>query len=166
VVGHSDGNLADALRRFKRAYYRRLPQTLVSHQGRVLPGVLDLLEQLKVEDRATLSLGTGNFRNSAGIKLRHYGLYDYFHKPGGFGDRTGHRPTLVAHGIAAANRTFGKHRTVFVIGDTVHDIAAAKANGVVAVGVATGSASADELAAAGADLVLPTLEAADGLLRS
>ena len=82
------------------------------------------------------------------------------HDGGGFGDRTGHRPTLIAKGIASTNRAYGKHQTVFVIGDTVHDVAAAKANNAVAVAVATGTASQDELIAAGADIVLPTMETA------
>ena len=51
----------------------------------------------------------------------------------------------------------GRHDTVFVIGDTQHDIKAAKDNGVIAVGVDTGTVSAEELSAAGADVVLDTL---------
>jgi phosphoglycolate phosphatase len=49
---------------------------------------------------------------------------------------------------------------VFVIGDTVHDIAAARANRAVAIGVATGTTPASALEAAGADLVLESLEGA------
>jgi phosphoglycolate phosphatase-like HAD superfamily hydrolase len=158
-AGVSDELFAEAMRKFKRVYYRHLPSSLKQHQGRVLPGVEALLDQLGLETNATLALGTGNFRNSAGIKLKHYGIDHYF-RGGGFGDRTGHRPTLIAQGIAAANRARGKHGTVFVIGDTVHDVAAAKANNAVAVAVATGTASQDELIAAGADVVLPTLETA------
>jgi phosphoglycolate phosphatase-like HAD superfamily hydrolase len=45
-----------------------------------------------------------------------------------------------------------------VVGDTPYDIAAAHGAGAVAVGVATGSHSADQLEAAGADYVLGTLE--------
>jgi phosphoglycolate phosphatase len=155
----ADGSLAAALRRFKRAYYRHLPLTLLESQGRVLPGVGVLLEALSADPSASVWLGTGNFRNSAGIKLRHYGLWHYF-KGGGFGDRTGERALLIAQGIRAANRRAGHHGTVFVIGDTVHDIAAAKANRAVAVGVATGTTPASDLAAAGADLVLDSLEGA------
>jgi phosphoglycolate phosphatase-like HAD superfamily hydrolase len=42
-----------------------------------------------------------------------------------------------------------------LIGDTPLDIQAAHANGLKAVAVATGWVTAEELAAAGADLVLP-----------
>ena len=159
AIGVRGDDLPEGVRRFKRAYYRALPLTMVERKGRVLPGVNRLLDDLSEDAGATLMLGTGNFRTSAGIKLRHFGIEGYF-RGGGFGDRTGHRPTLVGQGIRAANRLAGKHGTVFVIGDTVHDVTAAKANNAVAVAVATGVASRADLEAAGADVVLDTLEEA------
>jgi phosphoglycolate phosphatase len=159
AIGVRGEALRDAVRRFKRVYYRCLPEMLVERKGRLLPGVDRLLDDLSCDGDCTLMLGTGNFRTSAGIKLRHFGIDRYF-RGGGFGDRTGHRPTLVGQGIRAANRMAGKHGTVFVIGDTVHDVTAAKANDAVAVAVATGVASRAELEAAGADIVLDTLEEA------
>ena len=47
----------------------------------------------------------------------------------------------------------GKER-IFLIGDHPNDVAAARANQVVSVAVATGLSSAEELAAAGPDLLL------------
>ncbi len=155
--GIQEDDVPEALRRFKRVYYRALPPLMIERKGRMLPGVPQLLDDLSCDDGCTLMLGTGNFRHSAGIKLRHFGIDKYF-RGGGFGDRTGHRPTLVGQGIRAANRVAGKHATVFVIGDTVHDVTAAKANDAVAVAVATGQASRADLEAAGADIVLDTLE--------
>jgi len=160
AAGLQESALREELRRFRRAYYRRLPHTLKASQGRVLPGVRDLLERLNHGRAHTVGLGTGNFRTSAAIKLRYYGLWHYF-QVGGFGDRTGDRLTLIAQAIRASRRAFGRHSDVFVIGDTVHDVRAAKANGAIAVAVATGTTPADELDAAGADLVLATLEGAE-----
>lgn len=157
--GISPDEMPEALRRFKRVYYKCLPPMMVERKGKLLPGVNRLLDDLSCDDGCTLMLGTGNFRHSAGIKLRHFGIDGYF-RGGGFGDRTGHRPTLVEYGIRAANRAAGKHGTVFVIGDTVHDVTAAKANNAIAVAVTTGGASRSDLEAAGADLVLETLEEA------
>ena len=48
-----------------------------------------------------------------------------------------------------------------LIGDTPLDVQAARANGLKAVAVATGWVSAEELAAAGADLVLPDFSNTD-----
>jgi len=161
AAGPGDGAFADHLRRFKRAYFRRLPGSLAAHAGTVLPGVVPFLDALSADADATLCLGTGNFRASAAMKLRHFGIDGYFGAGGGFGDRAEDRARLVAEGIAAANRRFGRHTRTFVIGDTPHDVRAARANGAVAVGVSTGTATAAELAAAGADLVLADLVGAD-----
>ena len=161
AAGHADEEFASNLRRFKPAYFRRLPAMLHEKQGHVLPGVEPLLRELSRDDRATQYLGTGNFRNGARLKLRRYGLEPYFDFRGaGFGDSTDSRPEMIADAVRSANRARGKHHKVFVIGDTPHDVEAAKLNGLVAIAVATGTATAEELSGAGADLVLPTLESA------
>ena len=149
-------NFPSDLRRFRRAYYRRLPASLVANQGVVLPGVVDLLDKLSLEKNATLAVGTGNFRAGALHKLRHYGLNHYF-QAGGFGDDTEDRAELIARGIRAANRFAGRHDSIVVIGDTVHDVTAAKANGAIAIAVTTGAVAEEALSSAGADLVLANL---------
>ncbi len=50
-----------------------------------------------------------------------------------------------------------EHGAAIYVGDHVHDVEGARAAGAVAVAVATGPCSADELAAAGADVVLNDL---------
>jgi phosphoglycolate phosphatase-like HAD superfamily hydrolase len=162
--GFMNGSFPADLARFKRAYLRRLPATLTSTAGTVLPGVVPLLDRLRLDGGATLALGSGNFRRGALMKLRHYGIDHYF-SVGGFGDDADDRSAMIARAIRAGRRRAGSRATVYVIGDTLHDIAAAKANGVVAVGVATGPVSEDILTKAGADIVLPTLEEAVPLLR-
>jgi phosphoglycolate phosphatase-like HAD superfamily hydrolase len=160
----SDTFAAD-LARFKRAYFRRIGPMLRARRGEVLPGVVDLLRLLNADDRATVSLGTGNFRWSGLTKLRHYGIDSHF-RGGGFGDRSEERALLIAEGIRAADRAAGRHATVFVIGDTIHDMTAAKANNAVAIGVLTGPADEATLVKAGADLVLPTLTGAERYLQA
>jgi phosphoglycolate phosphatase len=157
---HGD-NFEAELRRFKRAYFRRLNGTLRANDGVVLPGVVSFLECLRREKKATVALGTGNFRTGAGMKLTYYGINHYFGGLGGFGDHCEDRALMIGEAIRAAKRKTGAHTTTFVIGDTVHDITAAKANNVIAVGVTTGSASEAILSGAGADIVLASLEAAE-----
>jgi len=158
-AGLANGNLAEHARRFKRAYVDILPGVLVDMKdvGVLHEGVVPLVQRLNADPEATVSLGTGNFRSSALLKLKHYGITEHF-RFGGFGDRTTVRAGIIEQGIRAANRAVGKHGTVFVIGDTVHDVAAAKANGAVAVAVATGAPTREELEAAGPDVLLDTLE--------
>jgi phosphoglycolate phosphatase-like HAD superfamily hydrolase len=159
ACGLHDGSFTDQLRRFKRAYIRRLGGSLRAARGTLLPGVTATLEQLSRDDRATLGLGTGNFRLGALAKLRHYGIDGYF-RLGGFGDGSEDRAVLIGKAIRAGKRVAGRRATVFVIGDTVHDISAARANDAVAIGVATGTTSEAALAQAGADVVLSSLESA------
>lgn len=159
VSGLDGADFEERLRRFKRAYFRRLPQTLEAFSGSLLPGVGSLLQRLAEDKSATVILGTGNFRRSSAIKLQYYGIDRFFNfGVGGFGDRTEDRATLIESALRSARRAHGRHDAAFVIGDTVHDVAAARANNVIAVGVATGTTSRDELAAAGADLVLGNLD--------
>jgi len=164
-AGLSDGQLPELARRFKRAYVGLLPRVLLemANVGILHAGVVPLVQRLNADHDTTVSLGTGNFRRSARLKLTHYGIAQHF-RYGGFGDRTTVRAGIIEQGIRAANRAVGKHGTVFVIGDTVHDVAAAKANGAVAVAVATGAPTRQELEAAGPDVLLDTLEEADKYL--
>lgn len=142
------------LARFQKAYYLLLPKTLVEIQGRVMPGVPELLAAL-AERKVPQGLATGNFRKAAFMKLDYFGLDGYLSE-GGFGDDAEVRSDLVAVAIERmSNET--KPGTVWVIGDTPLDIQAAHANGALALGVATGQRSVDELRSDGADIALEDL---------
>ena len=151
-----DGDFPTLLGRFKQTYVRHLERTLPETKGSLLPGVQPLLEELSGRGDVRLGLATGNFRGSAERKLRHYGIWHHF-RSGGFADDAEDRAEIVR--VAAqrvAEDLAGAHQLV-VVGDTPHDIASARANGALAVGVATGPYSLDDLARAGADIVLPDL---------
>lgn len=129
-------------------------------QGRALPGAREALSALAV-DGVVQSVVTGNLRDIAVTKLEAFELHGFLDLAvGGFGDVSSDRAVLVRLAIeqaaAAYEYAFTAEHTI-VIGDTPHDVKGAHDNGVVAVGVATGLSSADELAAVGADLVLPSL---------
>jgi len=119
------------------------------------------------------SVLTGNIRSVAEVKLAALGLREWLDLCiGAYGDDHEDRTELVhvarrraaaVHGRSAAE--FGGTATV-VIGDTPLDISAALAAGARAVGVATGSYSADDLAMAGADAVLPDLTDTASVLRA
>jgi phosphoglycolate phosphatase-like HAD superfamily hydrolase len=150
AVTHSldvNGPFPELLDRFRESYFSFLPQTLRQNPGRVMPGMPEVLAALQVTPGAHLGLATGNFSLSARLKLEYYGLQRFF-QTGGFGEDSDERA------VAALASDAGPHST-FVIGDTPLDVAAALANGVVAVGVATGTFSAEALREAGAGLVFP-----------
>jgi phosphoglycolate phosphatase len=146
----------DLLPRFVALYAGYLVHTLPAKPGRVLPGVPDLLAALAAMPGSRLGLATGNFRRAAMLKLGHYGLAEHL-REGAFGDDHIERAALVADAVQCLDGADplpgGPRHDVFVIGDTQHDVAAAKANGCVAVAVATGYTSFADLQAAGADII-------------
>jgi phosphoglycolate phosphatase-like HAD superfamily hydrolase len=107
------------------------------------------------------SVLTGNIRPLAALKLGLAGLGDHLDLDvGAYGDAHEVRAELVAVARRAARRAYGTDfagSSTVLVGDTPLDVEAALATGARAVGVATGSYSAAELAAAGADAVLPDL---------
>jgi phosphoglycolate phosphatase len=107
------------------------------------------------------SVLTGNVRPLAALKIGAAGLTEHLDLAvGAYGDAHEVRAELVPVARLAASLAyradFGGQATVLV-GDTPLDVAAALAAGARAVGVATGSYSAADLAAAGAHAILPDL---------
>ncbi len=138
-----------------------LPRTINESKGyRVLPGVKQLLPEL-CEEGYLLGLTTGGVETAAHIKLERAHLNRYFHF-GGYGSDSADRTELTRKAIERAAIVLGHALTpeeVLVIGDTPSDIQAAHGADAVAVGVATGHYSKQELERAGADYALSSLEA-------
>jgi phosphoglycolate phosphatase len=130
-----------------RAYERHLPDRLGLRKGGPLPGVVEILDALDDREDAVSLLLTGNTAAGARAKLEHYGLAAYF-AGGAFcidgDDRPGiaRRALEVAAGHAGATVS---PASVFVIGDTPHDIRCGQAIGARTVAVASGSYGLDEL---------------------
>jgi phosphoglycolate phosphatase len=136
----------------------------VRERGRALPGAAAALRALAADGRAhgvVQSVLTGNLRPLAEVKLGALGLARYLDLDiGAYGDANEVRAELVHiardKAARAYGRPFGGAATVLV-GDTPLDVEAALATGARAVAVATGGTPAGELAAAGANAVLPDL---------
>jgi phosphoglycolate phosphatase-like HAD superfamily hydrolase len=137
-----------------------LPRTVAESAGyRVLPGVKQLLPRLS-EEGYLLGLTTGGVQSAAHIKLERAHLNRYFHF-GGYGSDSPDRGDLTRHAIERAAVIVGRplsQEEALVVGDTPYDIGAAHEADAVGVGVATGHYSKQELAEAGADYVLGSLE--------
>lgn len=128
--------------------------------GRRLPGAAEALAAL-AEHNLVQTAVTGNLEPIAVTKLEVFKLAEHLDfEVGGYGSDGDTRPPLIRQAWQRAERKYGqgfRPERVVVIGDTPLDMAAAHEVGVRAVGVATGSSTADELAAAHADAVLPDL---------
>jgi len=132
-------------------------------RGHALPGAVAALATVAAlgARAAVQSVLTGNVRPVAEAKLAAFGLDRYLDLAiGAYGEEHEIRADLVhlarARATAAYGRDFGGPATVLV-GDTPLDVVAAAETGARSVAVATGGSTAAELAAAGADRVLPDL---------
>ncbi len=127
---------------------------------RALPGAAAAVAALAAADLRQ-SVLTGNIRPLAALKLAAAGLGEHLDLDvGAYGDVHEVRAELVPVARQAARQAYGADfsgLSTVLVGDTPLDVAAALATGARAVGVATGSFSAAELAAAGAHVVLPGL---------
>lgn len=162
-AGRLDGEFEGFVERFKPRYFPRLARHLAERGGVVLPGVPRMLDAVAALPDVRIGLATGNFQGAAEIKLRHFGLWQRF-AGGGFADDGEDRAELVAAAIARMTGGGGA-QDVYILGDSTHDVLAAKANGAVAIGVATGGSSTEMLAAAGADFVFDDLSDPETVLR-
>jgi phosphoglycolate phosphatase len=150
--------------RLQSAYLARLPAALTERRGEVLPGVVEALRRDRRE--AAVGLLTGNVRAGAEVKLRHFGLWDFF-PFGGFADGLHDRDDVARRALAEAETHVGRAvdpADVWVIGDTPLDVKCARAIGANAVIVATGWHTHAELLAAEPDHFLPDFTHAGDLL--
>ena len=140
-------------------YLEHLPETVTESTTYVVyPGVHELLSDLCTSGHL-LGLTTGNIEAAAHIKIARAGLNRYF-TFGGYGSDSSHRGELTKVAIHRATTILGMPPTQsYVVGDTPRDVEAAHYANAIAVGVATGHFTVDELRAAGADFVLRTFAA-------
>lgn len=150
------------------SYLHHLKQRLPLHPGKLLPGIVTLLDRLKGRSDCILALLTGNIIRGAEIKLGHYGVWDYF-EFGAFADDHHDRNEL---GHFARARALERHgiefppETIYVIGDTPRDIACGNAIGAKTVAIATGKYTREELAACNPDFLFDDFSDTEAVMRA
>ncbi len=165
---HGIEPLPENIERFLNGYLGHLESELGRNDGRLLPGFPRILDALALMPEVGVGLLTGNLRRGAELKLRHYGVFDYF-SFGAFADDSQERNLLGPYARKRAAEALGadfEPANIYVIGDTPHDIACAQAISARAVGVATGRYSRAALEAAGADFVFDDLSDTGAVIRT
>ncbi len=116
-----------------------------SHEMKIdkMPGVDDTLQHLQSRG-AALGIATGNLETIGWLKVEYVGLRHWF-TFGGFSDRFPARVDMIAHAAQKARSFAGLRASVCVVGDTPSDIAAARANQLPAIAVATGNYTFEQL---------------------
>jgi phosphoglycolate phosphatase-like HAD superfamily hydrolase len=123
------------------------------------PGVRELLNRLGQMDDFHLGLLTGNIESGARLKLEVFDLNRYF-VLGAFGSDHEDRNQLLPIAIDKFSKRIGqdiRFENCIVVGDTPKDVDCSRPYGAISVAVTTGIYSSEQLAAAGANYVLPDL---------
>jgi len=156
---------AETIHRMVARYESLLPEYLPQRKGHVMPNVREILDATHALEGVRSYLLTGNTRGGARAKLTHYGLFDYF-PDGAFAQDGGERSTIAVRALELA-RAAGPvaDESVFVIGDTPHDVECANAIGAKTIAVSTGGYSFDELRAHHPWRVMKELPPPDEFLR-
>ena len=134
-------------------YLRHLTNVVTTRPYRPIGDVARTVADC-AERGACVGLATGNVRSGAQVKLRSAGLADVFSLDrGGYGCDGELRPDILR---AAVERCGGARSEceVVVVGDTMHDVTAARAIGARVVGVGTSDEARSELRSANADAIV------------
>ena len=126
---------------------------------RALPGGFELLELLSGNDNFHASVVTGNFEATAQVKLEAAGLAQFLVR-GAYASDSEHRPDLPVIAKERWQRLSGRIMTpeqCIVIGDTPHDLEAARQNDMKCLLVGTGRYPVEELEYWQPDACLPDL---------
>ncbi|PZS20651.1 MAG: HAD family hydrolase [Pseudonocardiales bacterium] len=149
----------DEMARLYAKYLWHLSEEIwTSKAYRVLDGAEDLLQRLSAAG-IILGVVSGAMEGAARTKMEPGKLNRYF-VFGSYGSDSPDRTEVTRLAIAKAARLHGRDLApehVYVVGDTPRDVAAGRAAGATAIGVASGHYGVDELSAAQADHVLQSL---------
>lgn len=125
----------------------------------LLPGVTELLRVLRDHEGFRLGLITGNDERGARLKLAPFGLNPFF-PVGGFASDSAIRHELIPMAITRAEAHYAlpfSRSEVITIGDSIYDVLAANEEGIHCLAVCSGRTSREDLAQAGARVILPDL---------
>jgi phosphoglycolate phosphatase-like HAD superfamily hydrolase len=162
AAGVPRADVLAALPRMQEEYLGHLERGLQRSEMALLPGVVELLEELAARHDVALGLLTGNWRRGARIKLSRFDLNRFF-PFGAFGDDGVQRHELPPVALRRAADHAGRAFTaadVLIVGDSTEDVACARAHGVPCLAVSTGWTPAERLRQAGARWVVEDLPSA------
>jgi phosphoglycolate phosphatase len=144
------------------ACYRARYSTVAIYDCTVYPGVVQMLDALRAAGHA-MCIATSKRRDFAERVIAHLGLGAYLRgiygalPEGGLDDKR----DLISHIL---NREGFSPADTVMLGDRLHDVHAAKANAVRAIGAGWGYGGEAELIAAGADAIATTPGDVAGLI--
>jgi phosphoglycolate phosphatase len=143
AAGIADERWRPHQKRLLEAICSVVERDAASMQLTIMPGVVEVLRHLAAAGK-WLGVATGNLESVGWLKLERTGLRDHF-TFGGFSDAHEQRADMIAAAAVKARELAGQNASVVIVGDTPSDIAAARANRLPAIAVATGHFNFDHL---------------------
>ena len=165
-MGFSDDDIDRNTGALKRVTSRHLAEYIRESPAVLMPGVEELLERIAGMESVLPGLLTGNFRESARIKLDRFGLNRFFGF-GVFGDDAARRndmPPIARRILLEQYELDVPFGDIVIIGDTAYDIECARAAGAVSVAVGTGWVGKEALLSHGPDHYFEDLSDTDCVL--
>jgi phosphoglycolate phosphatase-like HAD superfamily hydrolase len=160
---------------YQRRFAQALPEQYRRHTddlkqvGRPLPGAAEALVALRQVPGVVQTVLTGNYKAVGATKLAVFGLDGALDLDvGAYADDGTDRVALVSVAQKRASERYGHvfaRDNTIVVGDTIHDVAAAHQGGSAIVAIASGTTSVDDLRESGADTVLPDLTDTSSIVR-
>lgn len=166
VMGFSEDLIARNIEALKSRYFHHLRKNIYDGTPALLPGVDELLRKLSGVKTVLMGLLTGNFRESAAIKLGRFDLNRYF-AFGVYGDDAAfrnHMPAIARKIILDQFDVDVPFRDIIIVGDTLYDIDCAKSAGAVSISVGTGWIEKEKLLSRDPDYFFDDLGDTDRIL--
>jgi phosphoglycolate phosphatase-like HAD superfamily hydrolase len=140
----------------------------MASEGRVHPGVREVLERLDATDGVRQALLTGNVESNAFAKVDTFGLARFFDfAVGAYGSDHADRDNLVPVALGRVARLRQERYApdeVWIVGDTANDLRCARAGGVRCLLVATGREGLGPLDRLRPDHLFPDLSDTEAVL--
>lgn len=158
---------SDEFTTLKSTYINYFESSLQNSENfRLLPGAKELVALLSGMESISLGIETGNFKETAMLKLGWRDLDSSF-SFGGYACDSENRSEIVRIALERSPQfsTYKADTKAVVIGDALTDIQAARDNNIQAVLVLTGGVDAESARNCGADLVLDNLNQQEKLLQ-
>ena len=142
-LGITGKNLEELINEILEDYCARYESLLQNKRITILNGIDAILQVLNDHENVVNMICTGNIIKGAKLKLNNVGLDEFFAGHNYFcSESLGNRSEIVARAKRAA---IDQGYEPIVIGDTIHDIEAAKINGIKCIALESNSYSVDLL---------------------
>jgi len=158
--GHTPESIGERLKLFEESIGRHITANIAMHPAKSLPGAMEAVLALRQRADVLLGIVTGNAPTSAAVKLRSAGYDPAWFLVGAYGTESMDRndlPRFAMERARALPDAKFRPETTVIIGDTVMDVLAARANDMRVIAVKTGFEDPAALEAAEPDILLDDL---------